>query len=57
MMILILEVLMSREHLLKKPVKNKSYRLILLCLVLLVLNLISLFYGIEAFAGQATSPG
>ena len=55
MMILILEVLMSREHLLKKPFKNRFLRSLLLCLLsFLVFNLMSIFYGVEAFAGQAT---
>ena len=46
---------MSREYFLKKEVKNKDHRLLLLCLLsLFVFSLVSLYYGSEVYAGQAT---
>jgi len=46
---------MSREHLLKKPVKNTFHRSLLLCLLsFFVFSLVSLYYGSEVYAGQAT---
>ena len=46
---------MSREYSLKKEDKNKDHRLILLCLLsFFVLSLLSLYYGSEVYAGQAT---
>ena len=46
---------MSREYFLKKEVKNKDHRLLLLCLLsFFVFSIVSLYYGSEVYAGQAT---